>query len=161
MLHHHNSSWVNMFVKNDKYRQGIYKPINAHKYKGKGYAIYRSSYELKFFKWCDGNHRVLEWGSENFVIPYLNPIDSKYHRYFVDNYVKIQLDNNVVEKYLIEIKPFKQTLKPSKGNKRNTTFIYEARTYVQNCAKWDAAKAFCDQKGFKFLIITENELNIK
>ena len=103
MLLHHNSSWANMFVKNDRYNQGIYKPINPQKYRGKGYAIYRSGYELKFFKWCDMNSRVLEWGSENFVIPYLNPLDSKYHRYFVDNYVKIKLDNNIIEKYLIEI----------------------------------------------------------
>jgi len=150
-----------MFKKDDRYTQGIYKPINSKKYKGNGYPIYRSGYELKFFKWCDSNARVLEWGSENYIIPYLNPLDNKYHRYFIDNYVKIKLDNDKIEKYLIEIKPFKQTLKPEKkGNKKQTTFIYEAKTFIQNKAKWDAAKKYCDSKGFKFLIITEKELNI-
>jgi len=150
-----------MFSKNEKYNQGIYKPINSKKYKGSTYPIYRSGYELKFFKWCDINSRVIEWGSENYVIPYISPLDGKLHRYFVDNYVKLQLDNEKIEKYLIEIKPFKQTLKPIKGNKKNTTFLYEAQMFVQNTAKWDAAKSFCDKKGFKFLILTEHELNIK
>jgi len=150
-----------MFSRNEKYTQGIYKPINPKKYKGNTYPIYRSGYELKFFKWCDSNNRVLEWGSENYIIPYMNPVTGKYQRYFVDNYVKIQLDNNKTEKYLIEIKPFIQTLKPIKGRKKETTFIYEAKTFIQNKAKWEAAKSFCDKKGFKFLILTENELNIK
>lgn len=149
-----------MFKKDDRYTQGVYKPINPQKYKGKGFAIYRSGYELKFFKWCDTNKRVLEWGSESYVIPYLSPLDGKYHRYFVDNYVKLQLDNNKIEKYLIEIKPFAQTKKPEKGRKRQTTFIYEAKTFITNKAKWEAAQKFCDKKGFKFLILTEKELNI-
>ena len=149
-----------MFKKDDRYTQGIYKPINPKKYKGQDLPIYRSGYELKFFRWCDTNSRVLEWGSENYVIPYLNPVDNKYHRYFVDNYVKLKISDEKTEKYLIEIKPFKQTLKPEKGNKRNTTFLYEARTFIQNKAKWEAAKKFCDNKGFKFLILTEKELNI-
>ena len=149
-----------MFKKDDRYTQGIYKPINQQKYKGQGFPIYRSGYELKFFRWCDTNCRVLEWGSENVIIPYFNPVSNKYQRYFVDNYVKLQLDNKI-EKYLIEIKPFKQTCKPEKGNKKETTFIYEARTFIQNKAKWDAAKKYCENKGLKFLIITEKELNIK
>jgi hypothetical protein len=149
-----------MFAKNDKYNQGLYKPINSKKYKGGTYAVYRSGYELKFFRWCDTNSRVLEWGSENYVVPYLSPLDGRYHRYFVDNYVKLQIGENKTEKYLIEIKPYIQTFKPEKGNKRNSTFLYEAKTYVTNQAKWDAAKAFCDKKGFKFLILTEKELNI-
>lgn len=150
-----------MFVKSEKYNQGIYKPINSKKYKGSTYPVYRSGYELKFFKWCDITERVVEWGSENYVIPYINPLDGKMHRYFVDNYVKLKISENVYEKYLIEIKPFKQTLKPTKGNKKNTTYIYEAQTFVQNQAKWQAAKSYCDKKGLKFLILTENELNIK
>jgi hypothetical protein len=149
-----------VFKKDNRYTQGIYKPINPNKFKGNGFAIYRSGYELKFFKWCDTNKRVLEWGSENYVIPYLSPLDGKYHRYFVDNYVKIQLDNNIIEKYLIEIKPFVQTLKPEKGRKKQTTFLYEAKTFITNKAKWDAAKKFCEKKNFKFLILTEKELNI-
>jgi hypothetical protein len=149
-----------MNTSSEGYRQGIYKPINRGKYKGLKLPIYRSGYELKFFRWCDANTKVLEWGSESVIIPYMNPVDQKYHRYFVDNYIKFQKDG-VLHKYLIEIKPSYQTIRPIKGRKKPTTFIYEAKTYIQNKAKWEAAEKWCDQKGYKFLILTEKELNIK
>jgi hypothetical protein len=39
--------------------------------------------------------------------------------------------------------------------------LYEQKTYVQNVAKWKAASKWADKKGYKFLIVTEKELNIK
>ena len=65
-------------------------------------------------KWCDYTTSVKEWGSEEIIIPYISPVDGKRHRYFPDFYVKIQN-----RKYLVEVKPFKQTLEP-KTQKRNT-----------------------------------------
>ena len=79
--------------KDKRYRQGIFKPINSKKYIGKGDPIYRSSWELKFFRWADLNENILVWGSENIIIPYLSPIDNKVHRYFVDNFI-VFLDRN-------------------------------------------------------------------
>ncbi len=90
--------------KDKRYRQGIFNPVNSQKYIGKGKPTYRSGWELKFFRWADLNENILAWGSENIIIPYLNPLDGKVHRYFVDNYVVIKEGENI-KKYLIEIKP--------------------------------------------------------
>ena len=49
---------------------------------------------------CDRNSSVLEWGSEEIVIPYRSPIDGRAHRYYVDFYIKITPKSNEVKKYL-------------------------------------------------------------
>ena len=70
-----------------KLHQGRFKPKNSAKYVGDPTnIIYRSSYELKFMKWCDINDNITEWGSEEVAIPYRSPIDNRIHRYFPDFY---------------------------------------------------------------------------
>ena len=148
--------------KNNKFRQGIFKPNNALKYIGKKDPVYRSGWELKFFRWADMNENILAWGSENIIIPYLNPLDSKVHRYFVDNFIVFKDKEGKKQKFLIEIKPSKQTQRPVKTKyKKSKTLLYEQKMYVQNTAKWKAANEWANKKGYKFLIITEKELNIK
>lgn len=76
----------------------------------------------------------------------------------VDNKVIIR-EGTQTTKYLIEIKPHKQTRKPtSHGNKKKSTMLYESVEYVRNQAKWAAAKKWCDKHGYKFQILTEKEL---
>jgi|TARA_E500000318_G_C3514867_1_gene193905 hypothetical protein len=148
--------------KNKNFKQGLYKPVNIEKYVGKKLPYYRSGWELKFFKWADCNERIKKWGSENVIIPYLNPLDNKVHRYFVDNFILFTDKNGNDNKFIVEIKPSKQTKRPiSSKNKKSTTMLYEQKTYVQNVAKWKAASKWADKKGYKFLIVTEKELNIK
>jgi hypothetical protein len=142
--------------KNSKYRQGIYTPINSSKFLGTR-AIYRSGLELKFFKFCDLNENVLQWGSENIIVPYVSPLDGNVHRYYVDNYVVIK-EGDAIKKYLIEIKPSKQTKPPITKYKKKTNLIYEQKQYIINSAKWDAAKKYCTTKGLQFLILTEKDL---
>tara|TARA_E500000318_G_scaffold5280_3_gene5468 strand:- start:479 stop:955 length:477 start_codon:yes stop_codon:yes gene_type:complete len=147
--------------KDKRYRQGIFKPINSEKYIGQGNPTYRSGWELKFFRWADLNENILAWGSENIIIPYNNPLTGKVHRYFVDNFVVFKDKDGNKNKFLIEIKPSKQTQRPVKTKyKKQKTIIYEQKMYVQNTAKWEAAKKWAEKKGYKFLIITEKELNI-
>ena len=144
-------------MKRKKYKQGVYKP-STNKFRGASNPTYRSSWELKFFRWCDGNPNVIEWSSESVAVPYTSPIDSRAHRYFVDNVVKIK-EGNTITKYLIEIKPKKQTKKPTKhGNKKKSTILYENLEYVRNMAKWAAAKKWCNKRGYKFQILTEDHL---
>ena len=105
---------------------------------------------------CDDNPDVVEWGSEEIVVPYISPIDGKRHRYFPDFYVKTSKG----DKFLVEIKPKKQT-KPPKIHKRKTKrFIYETHEWGRNQAKWKAAKQMCERNGWKFLILTEDHLNL-
>ena len=72
-----------------KFIQGIFLPINPKKYIGNEKPVYRSGYELKFFRWCDNNPNVLEWASEAVIIPYTSPIDGKVHRYFTDSCISM------------------------------------------------------------------------
>ena len=67
-----------------RFKQGYFKPTNPEKYKGNVDKIfYRSSWELKFNNWCDKHPSVLEWSSEEIVIPYKKPTDNQMHRYFL------------------------------------------------------------------------------
>ncbi len=144
----------------DPYKQGVYKPV-TNKYRGGSNPVYRSSWELKFFRWCDSNSNVLEWTSESVVVPYTSPLDGRTHRYIVDNTIKIREGNNIV-KYLIEIKPKKQTQPPKPhGNKKQSTILYENMNYIRNQAKWAAAEAWCGKRGYKFQILTEEHLFLK
>jgi len=142
-----------------QYKKGIYTPINRKKYLGTDNPVYRSSYELYFFRWCDNNPNVLEWTSESVVIPYKSPLDGKFHKYFVDNSIVYRINENTVKKFLVEIKPSKQTEQPTRHkNKKESTFVTEATTFAKNQAKWEAAKKWCEGKDFDFLILTEKHL---
>lgn len=142
--------------KNSKFRQGIYTPVNREKFIGQT-ATYRSGLELKFFKFCDNNINVIKWGSENIIVPYISPIDTRVHRYFIDNYVVIR-EGNIIKKYLIEIKPYKQTLPPTTKYKKQHHLVYEQKQYLVNQAKWESARTYCKKHGYDFLIITDKEL---
>lgn len=149
-------------MREDRYHQGKFHPQNHEKYKGDyKNIIYRSSWELKFMRYCDRNENILEWGSEEFYIPYYDPTTRKVRKYFPDFIMKVKESNGSIKKYIIEIKPKNQTIPPVKTpKKRNKTFITEALTYEKNIAKWKAAKEFCDDRMIEFKIITEVELGI-
>ena len=144
------------------FRQGVFRPQNSGKYVGSNFTQYRSSWELKFCRWADLNENVLAWGSENIIVPYINPLDNKVHRYFVDNYVVFKDSKGEKQKFLIEIKPSKQVEKPiSSLRKKQSTVLYEQTTWITNQAKWEAAKKWAEKKGCQFIILTEKELGIR
>lgn len=139
-----------------------YKPSNPKKYKGDyNNIICRSSWERKFCRWCDLNESVISWGSEEFCVPYISPVDNKIHRYFPDFIVKIKEQTGLIKTYVIEIKPKKQTKPPIKKSKVTKSYIYECKTYAVNEAKWKAAKEWCADRMLEFKIITEDELGIR
>ena len=143
--------------KNKKYRQGLFVPNNKDKFIGER-AVYRSGLELKFFRFCDNNPKVLRWGSENIKIPYYNPLTKRTHRYHIDNYVVIK-EGDKITKYCVEIKPYKQTKPPTTKYRKREHLLYEQKQYVTNQAKWVAARKYCDGRNYKFLILTENEIS--
>lgn len=141
-----------------RFNQGIFKPLHREKYKGTFPIKYRSSLELKVFRWLDNNQNIVSWGSESVIIPYISPVDNKVHRYFVDLNITL-LNNNIYEKYLIEIKPLAQALPPKQStNKKASTILYETVMYSINQAKWEAARKWCSQHNYKFLIFTEKHI---
>ena len=142
--------------------KGKYKPSFPEKYKGDPTnIIYRSLWERKFCVYCDTNERILEWSSEEKCIPYRSPIDGKIHRYFPDFLIKVKESNGSIKKYMIEIKPSKQTVPPKKPQRQTKKYISEVYEYAKNQSKWEAAKDWCADRGYEFKIITESELGIK
>lgn len=141
--------------------KGIYKIKNIKKYKGDHTdIIYRSLWERKFMHFCDTNDNVLEWSSEEIVIPYVS-IDNKIHKYFVDFWVKIKTKTNI-EYFLIEIKPLNQCKPPKIKNKEKISKkeLNEIKRWNINKKKWSHAKKFAEERNWKFKILTENHLNI-
>jgi hypothetical protein len=63
-------------------------------------------------------------------------------------------------KHLVEVKPEYQTRPPKVQQRITPKYLNEVKTWGVNEAKWDAAKDFCEDKGWQFHIITEKDLNI-
>jgi hypothetical protein len=140
--------------------KGKYKVKNPHKYKGDPTKVtYRSSLELKFMNFLDNHPDILEWNSEEVIIPYLCPTDRKYHRYFVDFWMKRKNAAGKIETFLIEVKPKSQTKPPVKKSKVTRRYLTEVMTWGKNQAKWEAATEYCIDRGWQFKIITEKEIN--
>lgn len=145
-------------------KKPIYKLRNPHKYIGDpDNVVYRSTWELNAFKFCDNNRRVIAWSSEEIIIPYMKPVISsvggmttKLANYYPDIYIEYVNKNGELIKELVEIKPKKQT-RASKARTYSTN-LFENMTYAVNLAKWDAAKKWCAQRGIRFCVVTEDSL---
>lgn len=157
-------SWMsNKIGKNDI----KYTPVNKEKYMGKTrFAVCRSSWELVLCRYLDSNPSVLQWKSEPFGIPYFDPTqrDKKNHlkkrMYYPDFIAKIK-NNNKLQIWLIEVKPYKETMPPkTTAKKKKKTLLREARTWEINQAKWKAAINYCNRKGWKFKILTEKQIMV-
>jgi hypothetical protein len=144
-------------------RQGYYKPIHPEKYIGRlDQIIFRSSWEFRFLKWCDLNPQIIQYASEPIPIPFFNPLDKRVHRYYVDFYVKLIRQDGKESEYLLEVKPNKYIVPPKAPermtDKQTANYVWAAKQFIVNQAKFEAAKSFAEQKGVKFGIITENFL---
>lgn len=145
------------------YSKGYFHPKNPHKYLGDiDDIIFRSSWELSFFRFLDDNKYILSWSSEPMAIPYMKPVmvkgkpTVKKANYYPDIYVEYVDKNGDMKYELLEIKPAKQT-RPSKARKA-TTKMQEDYVFAVNTAKWEAAKQFCAQHDIEFKIVTEKSI---
>ena len=144
-----------------KYHQGKFKPIHPDKYEGDPTnIIYRSSWELKFMRWCDLSANVLSYSSEETVIPYRCGTDNRLHRYFVDFKIKVRNKEEDIKVYLVEVKPSTQTVPPKFPGKQTKRYLTESMTFIKNQSKWKAATEYCKDRGWEFKIITEKELGV-
>lgn len=110
-------------------------------------------------RWLDRTPQVVEWSSEDIRVPYIKPTDGKVHHYYLDFYMKLRDKRGVDHKYIIEIKPYKQTIPPKPhGNKKPSTILYETRQYAINTSKWKSAKKWAESHKMKFIIITDKDI---
>lgn len=116
--------------------------------------------------YCDNNSNIIEWGSEEIIIPYRSPIDKKVHRYFPDFYIKYKNAKGVTVEELIEVKPFSQCSPPNPKKKLTKTgrtskrYLKEVQTYIVNDAKWNSAIKYCKDRKWNWRILTEKDINI-
>ncbi len=110
-------------------------------------------------QFCDIDNDILSWSSENIAIPYYDPVRQRYRRYYPDFWVKIQEQNGSINKYVIEVKPERETRPPLKrGRKTRKTLRTQQLTYLTNKAKWEAAVQYCRKMKYGFKILTERNL---
>lgn len=142
--------------------KGKFRPHNSQKYKGDPTNIvYRSLWELKFMRYLDSHPSIIQWSSEEIVIPYISPKDRKVHRYFPDFWIKYTDKNQTINTMLVEIKPSSQCRPPVLQEKVTKKYIKEVMTYGVNSAKWKAAEQFCADRKWQFKIMTEKDLGIR
>lgn len=137
--------------------QGIFIPRFPKKYVGDvSNIVYRSSWERRFFAYCDESPGIRRWASEEIVIPYVSPLDQRIHRYFPDVWLESQTPLGI-KTFLIEIKPKSQTaIRPH--IRKSQKLLRESLAVAVNHAKWDAAKTFCAHQSWTFLVLTEEHL---
>ena len=138
---------------------GRFTPKSPNKYKGDPTnIIWRSTWELRFLKYLDTNPAILEYGSEEIVVPYISPLDGKAHRYYVDFHFIVRTKEGINKKYLVEVKPYAQTIEPKRPKKITESYVSSVHTYLVNQAKWKYAKEFAKKVGMEFIVLTEKEL---
>ena len=140
---------------------GLFRPKNPQKYVGDyKNIVYRSSWECKVMHWLDQNPSIISWASEEIIIPYISPVDNRYHRYFPDFVVKVRTQTGQLKTMILEVKPKKQTKEPEVQKRKTKKYISEVVTWGVNQAKWKAANDYCLDRGWEFKIITEDHLGL-
>jgi len=119
---------------------------------------YKSSLELRAFMFVDNFDKVNKWTVEPFAIKYVKPTDNKIHRYYPDMLINFKSKQT----FLVEIKSYGETKPPVKPKKINVksakNYKKALETYAINCAKWKAAKKFCEESDIKFIFLTDKQL---
>jgi hypothetical protein len=136
-----------------RFAQGKFTLKNPDKYVGNKTPTYRSSWEFAFMKFCDEHPSVNKWASEAIRIPYRNPLSGKQTIYVPDFFIAYSDAKGKQRVELIEVKPENQTVKEKLGRSR-----HNQAHWIVNQAKWEAANAYCKQKGIKFRIVTEQDI---
>jgi hypothetical protein len=140
---------------------GRFIPSNPSKYMGDHTnIIYRSSWECRVMDWLDRNDNIVSWGSEEVVVPYKSPVDGRFHRYFPDFIVKVKKSDGKTKTMIIEVKPKAQTVEPRPQKRITKQYINEVTTWGVNQAKWKAASEYCLDRGWEFMLMTEDHLGL-
>lgn len=154
-----------------KWHQDWYIIKNPQKYIGnKEKVFFKSNLENRVMFYLDNNSNIIRWSYEQNPIPYLRPMfeSGKLHHieernYFLDFYCEVKERDGSINKYLLEIKSKSETLPPIRPKKMSSKayqrYQNACQTYAINMNKWKSAKKYCDDKGWKFKIITDDLIN--
>lgn len=142
-----------------KYRNahvGTYHVANREKYVGRLDPQYKSLLECKMMYYLDHNPCILRWNYEPMSIKYIDESSNgKVRDYYID-FTALVKNKNSVHTVWIEVKSESEMRPPSKRVKDQKTAM---KIWLKNQSKWKAARALAESKGYKFVVISENELN--
>jgi len=148
-------------TKNSGFIQGYFEPKYPNKYLGKTPIIFRSSWERKFMVLCDNREDVMAWSSEPVEIKYWSTLNNKQRKYYPDFYMKVKKGEGY-EEFLVEIKPSEQIKKPSPPKKNSkkalASYKFLAEQFVTNRDKYSYAKRWANERGWRFIVLTEKSL---
>jgi hypothetical protein len=136
-----------------KFAQGKYNLKNPDKYVGTKTPTYRSSWEFAFMRFCDEHKSIIHWASEPIKIPYRNPLTNRQTIYVPDFFIAYADAKGRQRVEVIEVKPENQTVKEKLGRSK-----YNQASWIKNQAKWEAAAAWCKQKGIFFRVVNEGDI---
>jgi len=136
-----------------KFAQGRFTMKHPEKYVGTKTPLARSSWEFVFMRMLDEHPGVENWASESIQIPYRDPLTGRQTIYVPDFFIVYIDKNKKKHAEVVEVKPASQTLREQVGKS-----LYNQEQYVKNMAKWEAANAWCKQKGIKFRVINEGDI---
>lgn len=144
--------------------QDMYKHLkNPQKYRGKRPITARSGWEISLItKYLDVNENIIEWSSEEVVIPYIKPTDNQQHRYFLDFSFKARCKDGSIKTFWVEVKPYNQTIPVKEPKRKTKAWLEQVKTYFINQAKWAATRKIVEQKkahgeNIEFLLLTEKD----
>ncbi len=169
---------INSTPNNSSYKQGNFIPKNKDKVvklNNQGGVFFRSSWERKIMVWLDSNNSITRWGAECLRIPYQmthfenGDTKVKEHCYYPDFYYEMRMPDGSLKQVVVEVKPYKEykmvqdlnegkLVIPERGSKKLKNFEYDLKTSYKNQQKWKTMIAWCNKKGYDFIIITEQHL---
>jgi hypothetical protein len=103
---------------------------------------------------------VIEWSSEEFFVPYRDPLSGRARRYFPDFKVKVRDISGKTKTYVIEIKPRKEVIGPKPQARKTKKYLTEVYTFAVNTNKWEAARKYCAERGWEFMTLDEHQLGL-
>lgn len=136
-----------------KFAQGRFEMKHPEKYVGTKTPLARSSWEFVFMKMLDEHQGVEKWASESIQIPYRDPLSGRYTIYVPDFFIVYQDKTGKKHAEVVEVKPSNHTIRENVGKS-----LYNQEQYIKNMAKWEAASAWCKQKGIKFRVVNEGDI---
>lgn len=156
--------------KRGKYNQGLFIPTNTNKcikLNNLGGFYYRSGLEHKLMVYFDRRNDIIVWTAELIEVPYvkktwddkLGNYKTSTHTYYPDFYYEQKLKDGTTLKVVAEVKPHKETMPPVLPNNPTRRQLenceYDLKEYQKNLNKWNYCIEWCNTKGFKFILITE------
>lgn len=106
----------------------------------------------------DSDTRIVQWSSEELIIPYRSPKDGIVHRYFPDFVIVIQMPDGTKKVRVIEVKPSSKLIQPVPKKKVTGKFMKELLEYETIQSKKRAAEAYCADRGWSYVFVTEHDL---